>query len=100
MRGDRLRKVREAQQYTQDELAEKLGVAVLQIWRWESGKNEPSGEIVAQFAQILNVSTDYLLGVSDVPSPVNSELSMEERRVLTAMRNGDKLEAIRVIAGG
>jgi len=101
MRGDRLRHLREALDYTQEYLAELLNVGVLQIYRYESEKNEPSGEVVAKLAQIFGVSSDYLLGLVEDPTPSSMEgqrLSPKERAVLAALRRGERMEAIKLIA--
>lgn len=101
MRGDRLRNIREALNYTQEQLSEMLGVGVLQIYRYESGKNTPSGEIVAKIAQTLGVSTDYLLGLTDEPIPPSMQgvqLNARERAILAALRRGERMEAIKLIA--
>jgi transcriptional regulator with XRE-family HTH domain len=99
MNGKKLRYIREKQGLTLAQLAEQLGTNARQIWRWESGENDPSGEKMGQLARILNVSVDYLLDLSDMPetSKPASELDSTERKILDALRRGDKLEAIRVI---
>jgi transcriptional regulator with XRE-family HTH domain len=100
MRGERIKQAREELGFTQDDLAEKLDVAVLQINRYENGKTEPNGEMVRKIALALNVSADYLLGMSDHPTPpsLSAGLSAEERAVLSAMRRGERLEAIKIIS--
>lgn len=99
MRGDRMRKIREEVGYTQEQLAELIGVAVLQINRYENGKNEPSGDMVAKIATVLHVSTDYLLGLTDNPAPLEfaGNLSSRERFAIAAWRRGEYREAIKVI---
>jgi transcriptional regulator with XRE-family HTH domain len=100
MRGDRLKELRERAGYTQGELAEILNMGSKQIWRYENGATEPDGLTIVTIAKTLNVSTDYLLGLSDDPMPQMriDNMTEDERRVLSAMRRGQKLEAIRVIA--
>lgn len=100
MIGSRLRHMREANHLTQEELAERIGVATLQINRYENSKNLPSGEIVAKLATALNTSADYLLGLTDDETPVDllkSGLKPNERAAINAWRRGEKYEAIRVI---
>lgn len=97
MQGQRIRQLRESLGWTQDELAETIGVAVLQINRYENDKNEPSAE---RLAQALGCSSDYLLGLVNDPAPKSMEssnLSSKERIALSAWRNGDFKKAIRVI---
>ncbi len=101
MRHDRLRSLREEKGYTQEEFAELLGETRLQIWRWENKKSIPDAETIVRLAKTLNVSSDYLLGISDdlLPSLSESDLSVKERAVVAAMRRGNTTEAIRVIVG-
>lgn len=98
MRGDRLRQLREASDLSQTELAEKLGIGELQIWRYESRETEPKGAIVAKIAVFFNVSTDYLLGLSDEQGTYQEKLNSKERAIIAALRRGDAMEAIKIIA--
>ena len=102
MLGQRLRKLREELGLTQDELAEKIGVAVLQINRYEQHNSQPKAELVARMAQALDVSADYLLGLTDDPAPAGlskGELSAKERAAIAAWRRGEPYEAVKVIVG-
>lgn len=102
MYGERLRKVREESGHSQESLAEMVGIGNRQIWRYENGKTEPDGEVLAKIAQALNVSADYLLGLSDDPTPANllsGQLNAKERAVIAALRRDSPLEAIKVIVG-
>jgi transcriptional regulator with XRE-family HTH domain len=100
MRKDRLQSVRVKRGYTQESLAEELGIEKKQISRWETGNTIPGSDKLGQIARILNVSTDYLLGLSDDPTPHMrvDNLTEDERAVLNAMRSGDDKEAIKIIA--
>lgn len=101
MRGDRLKKVREDRGYSQEKLAELLVIGALQIWRYENGETEPKGDTLGKIAQFLNVSADYLLGLTDEPHGyLENDLSPEEKNVISLWRKGEKLEAVRVIASG
>src|SRR3972149_1828956 len=99
MRGDRLRKYREIQGLTQEELAERADLQPLQIWRYENGKTKPDGDTIANLAVALGISSDYLLGLTDEPTPHYrmGDLSPQEYRVLAAMRRGEVIEAIKEI---
>ena len=98
MRGDRLGLIREQRGYTQAELAEMIGVGTQQIYRYENGKTEPDGDIVAKLARALNVTTDYLLGVTDTPlGTLAGFLSRDEGQAIEAWRNGDLMRAVWII---
>lgn len=101
MFAERLKIAREHRKHSQASLAELLNVAPQQIYRLETGKHAPSSDTVIFLAQALDVSTDYLLGLSDDMAGRNypSELNEDERQVLDAMRHGDKLRAIKAIVG-
>lgn len=97
-RGDRLKRLRESHQYTHNELASLLDIGYAQIYRYESGKNEPTAEVLARMADVFGVSADYLLGRTDSTIPDFNTLSGKEREVITAWREGDYKKAITVIA--
>lgn len=100
MRPDRLKAVRVRNGYTQEALALELATDKKQVSRWEGGIFTPNTETLIKIAQLLQVSTDYLLGLSDDPTPDLrvDNLSDDERSVLKAMRRGDDKEAIKIIA--
>jgi len=99
MRQNRLKEIRLKNHLTQEELAEKMKTDKVQISRWEHGKAVPRSEALIDLASILGVSVDYLLGLSDEPTirVRVDNLSVEEMMVITAMRRGDKEDAMRTI---
>lgn len=54
--------------YTQSEVADKIGTMQQTYYKYETGKNTPSAEVIVKIAVAFNVSADYLLGLSDIPS--------------------------------
>ena len=67
---DRLYELRKARNITQQRLAVDLGVDQASISSYESGKYLPTVEVLIKIAHYFGVSTDYLLGLSDVKSPL------------------------------
>ena len=65
MIGERLIKAREDKGYTQDDVASALGVKRELVSFWEHGKRELKAGYLIEIAKFLDVSTDYLLGVSE-----------------------------------
>ena len=59
--GARIAKLRNENNITQIELAEKLGVTDLAVSKWETGGGFPDITLLPQIADIFNVSVDYLL---------------------------------------
>lgn len=100
MRGDRIRQLRENVNWTQEKLAEEIGVPVLQINRYENNKNKPKADVISRLSSVLGCSADYLLGLTDDPMPHSMDannLSARERLALSAWRSGDVRRAIKAI---
>ncbi len=80
--------MREKSGLTQHELARICGFGVNQISRYETGTHDPSSTALKKIATILDVSMDYLMGLTDEPhgniSP--SDLNIHERQVVEAYR--------------
>ncbi|OHY29342.1 hypothetical protein BI362_11295 [Streptococcus parauberis] len=62
---ERLKLLRKDNHLTQKELGLLVGVKQNTYTNWERGTREPDLLTVIKFLEIFNVSTDYLLGVSD-----------------------------------
>ena len=58
--SDKIQLLRRENGWSQDELAEKLGVSRQSVSKWESGKALPDSEKVLAIAQLFDVSTDFL----------------------------------------
>lgn len=69
MLGNRIKSLREAKGLKQEELAQKVSVSPSAIGMYETNKREPNNEIILKLAEFFNVSTDYLLGKSDIRNP-------------------------------
>lgn len=63
--SERLKNLRKQANFTQVEVAEKLGVSQPAYASWERGVKKPTQENLVKIAQVLNVSVDYLVGNSD-----------------------------------
>ena len=67
--GLRLKALREKKGLTQRELADLLKVTPKAVSFYELGEREPSFSALTYLADFFNVSTDYLLGQTDIQSP-------------------------------
>jgi transcriptional regulator with XRE-family HTH domain len=50
---------------TQKQLAAALSLSKFSISMYENGKSTPAGDTLIKMAQIFDVTSDYLLGLSD-----------------------------------
>ena len=94
--GLRIRKFREANNMTQKQLAEKIGVTGSRVSNWEQGVHRPDVDILADICTALNVSPSELL---DIHLPTH-ELSACEYKVITAYRKHTDLQhAVNILLG-
>lgn len=69
MLGNRIKILREEKGLKQEDLAKEMSVSPSTIGMYEINKREPNNELVLKLAEFFNVSTDYLLGKSDIRNP-------------------------------
>ena len=62
--SERLKDVRKQAGLTQVDVAEKLGISQPAYASWERGVKKPTQDNLVKIAKILNVSVDYLVGIS------------------------------------
>lgn len=73
MIGERLYDLRKDAGLTQEELAGKFNTTKHAISKYETGTSEPSDEMKIMIARYFQVSVDYLLGLTDTPSPYSTK---------------------------
>lgn len=83
--GERLRELRLKKDLTQREMAEVLETTRQNYNNIENGKIETSHGVTVKLAEFFNVSTDYLLCVTDDPYP----FALEEQLFLDNLLNQD-----------
>lgn len=66
----RLKDIRERKKITQIKLSTDLGVSQELISRYEVGTAFPQPSMLIRLADYFHCSVDYLLGLTDVPTPV------------------------------
>lgn len=54
------------------DFGEKLGISNAQSFRYASGGGEPKTEMLVKIANKCNVSLDWLLGLSDIRTPIDT----------------------------
>lgn len=61
----RIKELRIENGITQKELADKLQTTNSSVCDWERGRSQPDLKTLTEIAKLFDVSTDYLLGLSD-----------------------------------
>lgn len=67
MLGQRIGELRTALGWSQVQLSKRLGVAKQTVSNWENDNIQPSIEMLVRLAKLFNVTTDYLLGLENIP---------------------------------
>lgn len=79
--GERIKKRRLDLKFSQEELAQRLGyTSRSSINKIESGRNDISQSKVIEFAEVLQTTPMYLMGVSDDPTSCKSEYENYKRK--------------------
>lgn len=79
----RLRELRKEKGLSQVELGEHLGYGYTAISSYETGRNEPSYSDLIRICEMLDVSADYILGISDIRKPY----AVLEKNALVRLQN-------------
>lgn len=89
----RLRELREANNMSCAALAEKIGVTGASLGYYERGERVPDIETAQKLCGVFGVTSDYLLGLSDTPSP-----DIEDQAICKKLGiEGETLEALKKI---
>lgn len=76
--SDNLKLIRKQRGLTQQELGAKLNLSKAVISKYENGIGFPTLDVLMQFAEYFNVTTDFLLGLENDKSIVVTDLSDEQ----------------------
>jgi len=68
----RIKQLRIEHDLTQKDLAIALSLTPKMISFYELGQRTPPSDIILKLADIFDVTTDYLLGRTDTPNPVQT----------------------------
>ena len=84
---------RKENKLTQQELADKIGVSLMSVVRWENGSRVPSMLLMPQIAAALNTTVGYLMGIEDSPDPVQAPEPVKQTGDITPITGEDKSDA-------
>jgi len=85
---DRLKQARADKGLSQSKLADKIGVHVTNISRYERGENKPTTQVLSKLANALSVSADYLMsGTIDE----NATKSISDKELLEQFKKIEQL---------
>lgn len=80
---NRLVQLRKKRGLTQQQIADEIGVNRGSYSNWEKGKREPSFENLIKLAYILDTTTDFLLGKTNIDFGNDSKVYEEYKKLLS-----------------
>ena len=83
--GDRIASVRKIRGLTQVELAEKIGITQKLVTDYERSRLHLNDEMIRRFSVALEISSDELLGLSEIP--YKKELPLRYMRRMKEIEN-------------
>lgn len=78
--GNHIHKLRKKQNLSQEQLAEKVGVARQTISKWELGETSPDIKQAQALSQIFNVSLNELIGNDTTKDIISTEKAADENK--------------------
>jgi transcriptional regulator with XRE-family HTH domain len=98
--ADNLKRLRKKRGWSQTELAEQIGSHLSHINRIETGKYNPSLDVVQKLAAVFDVTIDYLVSDTDEDFKevrIEDKNLMERIKLIDSLEEDDKMALIRVI---
>ena len=86
MLKDKLKELRKRANYTQEQVAEKIGTTPVAYSRYETGKRIPPLEVLSDLADLYDVPVDYIIGRKRVTSETLTEY---EKDLIEDFRKAD-----------
>jgi transcriptional regulator with XRE-family HTH domain len=73
--GDKIKRLRQEKNWSQDQLADKIDVGRRFISNYENGKNLPSASTLQKLAEVFEVSVDYLLSDDQIKNLASVQIT-------------------------
>lgn len=84
---ERIKLLREQYNYSQADLAKKLGIARTSVLAWENQTSVPAMKHIISMAKLFRISTDYLLEVDNKRTLSLDGLNDEEIAIICNLLN-------------
>ena len=94
---NKIKEARKAYGWSQQQLADKMGVARSTIAMWENESSQPDNNSLIALSKCLNKSTDYLLGIEEaaaVPEVSEAPEAASDNDIKFALFGGENIEEI------
>ena len=94
--GQRLSRIRKEKGFTQNEIADKVGVTSQAVSKWENDLASPDIDILLKLSEIFDISVDDLLGKETKKTVLNDKPSKKDIdkmifKIIVTSADGDKV---------
>ena len=94
--GQRLSRIRKEKEFTQNDIADKVGVTSQAVSKWENDLASPDIDILLKLADIFDISVDELLGKETKTTVLNEKPSKKDidkmlLKIIVRSADGDKV---------
>lgn len=94
--GQRLSRIRKEKGFTQNEIADKVGVTSQAVSKWENDLASPDIDILLKLSEIFDISIDELLGKETKKTVLNDKPSKKDIdkmifKIIVTSADGDKV---------
>lgn len=87
--ANRLQRLRKQNGYSQEELAEKIGISRQAVSKWERAEASPDTDNLILLARLYGVTLDELLNTESVPMPNSEGISLSKEYYTTPPDDGE-----------
>jgi transcriptional regulator with XRE-family HTH domain len=106
--GERIADLRKKHSLTQPVFADKMNVSQSTITSWENDRRNISAEDLKKMANLFDVSTDYILGVTDEPrtkATLQKQAALDDKQTVLTFEGkpipeDDRELMLRLLRGG
>lgn len=98
--GEKISACRQNRNMTQEELAGRLGITPQALSKWERGLSFPDIAMLADVSRLLDVSTDYLLGLKSREDREEYGVKTEEVQIEIGNNLRRALSPLEIVIGG
>lgn len=92
--GTRLKELRLKNDKLQKDVANYLNISDVAYGYYEKGERQPNPDMLLKLAKYFNVTTDYLLGKTDIPNELHMAASSDIDLAKLAKLDKDKQKTI------
>lgn len=84
--GIRLKELRDARGWTQDDLADASGMNRVTIAKYEAGRSEPKSASLGKLAMALGVDANVILGIEEESNTIKSSMDLTTDEIVLLER--------------